>query len=121
MSRPSATVWSSRPTPCRCRASSPARAPSRTLSSPRCATTLEALAQDLRDDGWIVARHYCFLAPGDPDVGQRIAVEVMTANLTAELLDDDRLEDISAGLGGDVAALELVLDRADRALANPLD
>lgn len=82
---------------------------------------LEALAQDLRDDGWIVARHYCFLTPDDPDVGHRIAVEAMTANLTAELLDDDRLEDVTAGLGGDLGALELVLDRADKALSDPLD
>jgi hypothetical protein len=73
---------------------------------------LEALAQDLRADGWIVARHYCFLAPGDPDLGQRIAVEAMTANLTAELLEDDRLQDVSAGLSGDVRALQLVLERA---------
>jgi hypothetical protein len=82
---------------------------------------LEALAQDLRGDGWIVARHYCFLAPGDPDVGQRIAVEAMTANLTAELLEDDRLEEVSAGLGGDLAALELVLNRVDTALAESVD
>ncbi|MCW3000543.1 MAG: hypothetical protein JWN65_4092 [Solirubrobacterales bacterium] len=82
---------------------------------------LEALAQDLHADGSIVARHYCFLAPGDPDVGQRIAVEAMTANLTAELLDDPRLHDVSAGLGGDLAALELVLERADATLEKTPD
>ena len=68
---------------------------------------LEALAQDLRGEGWIVARHYCFLALGDPDVAQRVAVDAMTANLIAELLDDRRLADVRAGLGGDLAALEL--------------
>ena len=78
---------------------------------------LEAFGQDLRENGWIVARHYCFLAPGDPDVGQRIAVETMTANLIAELLDDARLDGLRPGIGGEIASLERVLRNADERLA----
>jgi hypothetical protein len=77
---------------------------------------LEALSQDLRAADVVVARHYCFLAPGDPDVAQRVAVETLTANLIAELLDDPRLSGVDAGLGGGVDTLELALTRADEAM-----
>ena len=78
---------------------------------------LEAEAQRLRGRGWIVARHYCFLAPGDPDVSQRVALEAMSANLVAELLDDPRLSELPTGLGGGVDDLEHLLRAADESLA----
>ncbi|MEX2105574.1 MAG: hypothetical protein WD810_01620 [Solirubrobacterales bacterium] len=79
---------------------------------------LEAEAQRLRGQGWIVARHYCFLAPGDPDVSQRVALEAMSANLIAELLDDHRLGELSGGLGGGLDALERLLGNAEEKLAS---
>jgi hypothetical protein len=78
---------------------------------------LEAEAHRLRGQGWIVARHYCFLAPGDPHVSQRVALESMSANLVAELLDDPRLSEAPIGLGGGVGDLERLLRVADERLA----
>jgi hypothetical protein len=74
--------------------------------------TLEAVAADLRQNGFIVARHYFFLEPGDPDVQQRVAIEVMSANLISELLDDSRLAGLQLGMAGDVVALGVALKRA---------
>lgn len=79
--------------------------------------TLEALGQDLQKNDWIVARHYCFLAPGDADVGQRVAVEAMTGNLGSELLGDERLEGVGGGVGGELASLQRLLREADEELA----
>jgi hypothetical protein len=73
---------------------------------------LERLSRELRKRGWVVARHYCFLQPGDPDVQQRAALDVMTGNLTSELLDDERLSDVHVGLSGDIRALESCLEEA---------
>jgi hypothetical protein len=78
---------------------------------------LEAESQRLRGQGLVVARHYCFLSPGDPDVSQRVALDSMSANLIAELLDDPRLGGLPSGLGGGVADLEHLLRVADESLA----
>jgi hypothetical protein len=82
---------------------------------------LEALSTDLRDSGWIVARHYCFLEPGDPDVGARIAVEAMTGSLIGGLLDDPRLTEVHPGLAGDLGSLERALIDAAECLAAQAD
>lgn len=45
------------------------------------------LADDLRNAGAIVARHYCYLEPGDEQVERRITTDVFFANLLAELVE----------------------------------
>lgn len=73
---------------------------------------LESFAEDLRNAGYVVARHYCFLEPGDPDVQERVALETMSSNLIAELLDHDSLQSLHVGLARDVPALADVVRRA---------
>ena len=48
---------------------------------------LTRLADELRAAGAIVARHYCYLEPGDPLVERRVTSDVLFANLLAELTD----------------------------------
>lgn len=48
---------------------------------------LTHLAEELRNRGHLVARHYCYLEPGDPDVQRRVTTNVLFANLIAELVD----------------------------------
>jgi len=48
---------------------------------------LTRLAEDLRAAGALVARHYCYLEPGDEHVERRITVDVLFGNLLAELTD----------------------------------
>lgn len=55
---------------------------------------LTQVADDLRKDGIVVARHYCFLEPGDDLVEQRVTTNVFFGNLLGEL--DDAFE--SGGL-----------------------
>jgi len=47
---------------------------------------LTGMGEDLTDDGYLVARHYCYLEPGDPQVQRRITTNVMFANLIYELI-----------------------------------
>lgn len=49
--------------------------------------TLDQLAVELRKEGHIVARHYCYLEPGDPEVQRRITTQTLFGNLIAELLE----------------------------------
>jgi len=49
---------------------------------------LTRLADELRDAGMIVARHYCYLEPGDKLVGYRITTDVFFGNLLAELVEE---------------------------------
>jgi hypothetical protein len=51
--------------------------------------TLTDLAERLAEEGHLVARHYCFLEPGDPEVARRIITGTLFGNLVAELLDAD--------------------------------
>jgi hypothetical protein len=78
--------------------------------------TLEGLAADLRKAGSIVARHYCFVRPGDPAIGQRIELVTMSENLIAELREDERLAEIDLGFARDPAALAAFLARAAKDL-----
>ncbi|WP_257460656.1 ATP-binding protein [Archangium lipolyticum] len=47
---------------------------------------LTAFGDELRKDGYLVARHYCYLEPGDPLVEQRVTINVLVGNLLGELL-----------------------------------
>jgi tetratricopeptide (TPR) repeat protein len=47
---------------------------------------LTGVAEDLKSAGYTVARHYCYLEPGDPEVQRRITTDVMFANLIYELI-----------------------------------
>lgn len=49
--------------------------------------TLTQVAEDLRKEGLVVARHYCFLEPGDELVEQRVTTNVFFGNLLGELDD----------------------------------
>jgi hypothetical protein len=50
---------------------------------------LTKLAEDLIESGAIVARHYCYLEPGDELVERRITVDVFFGNIMAELTDQE--------------------------------
>ena len=49
--------------------------------------SLDNLAEKLKRDGHLVARHYCYLEPGDERVERRVTTNVLFANLMAELVD----------------------------------
>ncbi len=48
---------------------------------------LTALTKTLRNQGAVVASHYCYLEPGDPEVQRRITLNIFYGNLIAEILD----------------------------------
>lgn len=73
---------------------------------------LETLVSLLKEGGSIVARHYCFLGPGDPYAQERVDVVTMCSNLIAELLSDARLRDLQLGLARDPQAVEGFLQKA---------
>ncbi|ODT04201.1 MAG: hypothetical protein ABS52_05990 [Gemmatimonadetes bacterium SCN 70-22] len=50
---------------------------------------LTRLAEELTAAGAIVARHYCYLEPGDALVERRVTTDVFFGNLLGELLDAD--------------------------------
>lgn len=50
---------------------------------------LTKTAERLAQDGAIVARHYCYLDPGDEAVEERVKHETLFGNLIAETLDAD--------------------------------
>lgn len=50
---------------------------------------LTAYVDELKNRGVLVAHHYCFLELSDPAASRRASVEVMFANLLAELVDRD--------------------------------
>lgn len=49
--------------------------------------TLTQLAEDLEKEDLVVARHYCFLEPGDELVERRVTTDVFIGNLLGELSD----------------------------------
>lgn len=49
--------------------------------------TLTQLAEDLEHEGLVVARHYCFLEPGDELVERRVTTDIFFGNLLGELSD----------------------------------
>lgn len=48
---------------------------------------LTQVAEDLQKEGLVVARHYCFLEPGDELVEQRVTTNVFFGNLLGEIDD----------------------------------
>lgn len=51
--------------------------------------TLTCFAEQLKEAGHLVAKHYCYLEPGDPDVQKRITTDVLFANLIDELISSE--------------------------------
>lgn len=47
---------------------------------------LTRLTEELKDSGHLVAKHYCYLEPGDPEIQKRITTDVLFANLLYELV-----------------------------------
>lgn len=74
--------------------------------------TLEGLVSELRKAGGIVARHYCFVRPGDPALAQRVELVTMSENLIAELREDERLGEVTLGFARDPDALAAFLPKA---------
>jgi hypothetical protein len=50
---------------------------------------LTTTAEVLKKKSVIVARHYCYLEPGDEDVQRRVTTQTLFANLIAEILDQE--------------------------------
>lgn len=77
----------------------------------------------LREQGSIVARHYCYLEPGDEHVQQRITTQTLFGNLIAELVEaEPELSDAARPLlGSGPRQLEQVLRAAaDRDGTRPI-
>ncbi len=75
---------------------------------------LTKLADELRDRGAIVARHYCYMEPGDELVERRVTTDVFFGNLLGELCDS---EQALRGAGGaryaaGIAEFEASLEKA---------
>jgi hypothetical protein len=47
---------------------------------------LTRLTEELKNSGHLVAKHYCYLEPGDPEIQKRITTDVLFANLLYELI-----------------------------------
>lgn len=77
---------------------------------------LTRLAEELTGAGAIVARHYCYLEPGDAVVEQRITTNVFFANLLAELKEaaPDVFASEPVRYAADIKELEQALDQAAR-------
>ncbi len=48
----------------------------------------ESLSRELREAGHLVARHYCYLEPGDVEVQKRITTNAMWGNVIVELIEN---------------------------------
>lgn len=77
---------------------------------------LTRLAEELRESEFIVARHYCFLEPGDELVERRVTSDVLFGNLRAEILDavPDLTIEVTARYAAGPKELEATLAAADR-------
>ena len=76
----------------------------------------EALSRELKEAGHLVARHYCYLEPGDAEVQRRITTNAMWGNVIAELIESEptlraQHQPIYAA---DLAAFEQLLPHAVR-------
>jgi len=84
---------------------------------------LSAFADSLREEGVLVARHYCYLRPGDEDEDRRITTNVMFGNLVGELINADPglAEEKERVYAADSRELESVLRAAaDKYTPNPV-
>jgi hypothetical protein len=75
---------------------------------------LERVAEEFRETGHLVAWHFCYLEPGDPEVQRRVTTDVLWGNLITELIDHaptlrDRHQPIYAA---DLTSLERLLAHA---------
>ena len=72
---------------------------------------LTSLVEHLKKD-YIVARHYCYLEPGDELVERRVTSDVLFANLIAELHDACDFGDSDAKrFSADITTLEMTLKK----------
>lgn len=73
---------------------------------------LTCLGEDLEND-YVVARHYCYLEPGDDLIERRVTTDVFFANIIAELLEaEPELNHSSSRLSADMQTLEITLASA---------
>lgn len=86
------------------------------VAPPGCGKSWELtrLAEDLRESGAVVARHYCYLEPGDDLVERRVTTDVFFGNLLGELVDAEPGLHGSGGAryAAGIAELEATLARA---------
>jgi len=75
---------------------------------------LTRLAEELAQEHIIVARHYCYLEPGDELVERRVTTDVLFGNLLAELYETlpDELGARRERFSADLESLEKALDSA---------
>ena len=80
---------------------------------------LTEAADRLVRDGALVARHYCYLEPGDEEVQRRVTTDALFANLIAEIVDQspDLADAIRPRFGAGPRELEMLLAAA--AAADP--
>ena len=72
---------------------------------------LTSLVEHLKKD-YIVARHYCYLEPGDELVERRVTSDVLFANLIAELHDACDFDDSDTKrFSADITTLEMTLKK----------
>jgi hypothetical protein len=69
---------------------------------------LTRLAEELTED-FVVARHYCYLEPGDELIERRITTDVFFANIISELREAEPEISTSSHLSADLTTLEEVL------------
>ena len=73
---------------------------------------LTKMVEELASD-YLVARHYCYLEPGDELIERRVTTDVFFANIIAELRDaDPKLGTSSPRLAADLATLEELMKEA---------
>src|SRR5262249_51459273 len=72
------------------------------------------MADELREAGAIVARHYCYLEPGDELVERRVTTDVFFGNLLGDLADaePDLLNSGGRSYAADLPELETALEKA---------
>jgi len=72
---------------------------------------LTCLAEELAED-FVVARHYCYLEPGDELIERRVTTDVFFANILSELYDaEPKISSGSLRLSADLTTLEEALAR----------
>jgi hypothetical protein len=82
--------------------------------------SLTQLEEDLTTAGAVVAKHYCFLEPGDPNVQIRITVKALYGNLIASIIDavPDLLLAKKSMFAADADELERILRQAANQLTD---
>ena len=83
---------------------------------------LTQLAEELKQANAIVARHYCYLEPGDDLVERRVTTNVFFANLLAELSDSTKMqgENHSNFFSAGLKELEITLSQIRASYTQPI-